>query len=164
MMNNFCLHLYAQKSLAHSLTLTLPNLSVFYSLIHSLLTFWTTFVLIIFIAIIVIIDVIVIIIIIVTITIVIVFIIIITVIIVVKLLLSTFARNYCQQLYLTTPPDPFLIRIPSQDLKYSLVLQVLRRSASLDQRFTRKLHIKFWKRSFFWFTLYWVKSVTACLV
>ena len=59
--------------------------------------------------IIVIIDVIVIIIIIVTIIIVIVFVIIITVIIVVKLLLSTFAQNYCQQLFLTTPPDPYSI-------------------------------------------------------
>ena len=103
-------------SLSHSL-----NLSVFHSLIHSLSTIWTIFVLIIFIAIIVIIDVIVIIIIIVTIIIVIVFVIIITVIIVVKLLLTTFAQNYFQQLSFATflrnfslrgslPPPPSLMR------------------------------------------------------
>ena len=38
---------------------------------------------------------------------------------------------------------------PSQDLMYSLVHQVLRRTASWDQQFTSKLHIKFWKMRFF---------------
>ena len=38
---------------------------------------------------------------------------------------------------------------PSQDLESSLVIQVPRRTPSLDQRFRRKLHIKFWKWSFF---------------
>ena len=38
---------------------------------------------------------------------------------------------------------------PSQDLVYSWVDQVLRRTTPWDQRFKRKLHIKFWKRRFF---------------
>ena len=38
---------------------------------------------------------------------------------------------------------------PSQDLVYSWVDQVLRRTTPWDQWFTRKLHIKFWKRRFF---------------
>ena len=40
MLNNFCFHVYAQKSLSHSHTL---SLSLFHSLIH-LFTCWTTFV------------------------------------------------------------------------------------------------------------------------
>ena len=43
MLNNFCFHLYAQKSLSHSHTLTLSSHSLI-SLFHSLLTCWTTFV------------------------------------------------------------------------------------------------------------------------
>ena len=41
MLNNFCFHLYAQKTLSHSLTLSLSlflTLTLFQSLIHSLLT------------------------------------------------------------------------------------------------------------------------------
>ena len=41
MLNNFCFHVYAQKSLFHTHTL---SLSQFFTLIHSLLTCWTTFV------------------------------------------------------------------------------------------------------------------------
>ena len=40
-LNNFCFHVYAQKSLSHSLTLTLShslNVSLFHTLIHSLST------------------------------------------------------------------------------------------------------------------------------
>ena len=47
MLNNFCFHLYAQKSLSHSHTLTLSlshTLSLFQSLIQSLSTCWTSFV------------------------------------------------------------------------------------------------------------------------
>ena len=49
MLNNFCFHVYAQKSLSHSHTLSLSHyltltLSLFHSLIHSLSTCWTTFV------------------------------------------------------------------------------------------------------------------------
>ena len=47
MLNNFCFHVYAQKSLSHFHTLSLSHsctLSLFQSLIHSLSTYWTTFV------------------------------------------------------------------------------------------------------------------------
>ena len=48
-LNNFCFHVYAQKSLSHSHTISLSQcltltLSLFHSLIHSLSTCWTTFV------------------------------------------------------------------------------------------------------------------------
>ena len=49
MLNNFCFHLYAQKSLSHSDALPLTHslsltLTLFQSLIHSLSTCWTSFV------------------------------------------------------------------------------------------------------------------------
>ena len=47
MLNNFCFHLYAQKSLSHSHALTLTHsltLTLFQSLIQSLSTCWTSFV------------------------------------------------------------------------------------------------------------------------
>ena len=43
MLNNFCFHVHAQKSLSHSLSLFL-TLTLFQSLIQSLLTCWTSFV------------------------------------------------------------------------------------------------------------------------
>ena len=51
---------------------------------------------------------------------------------------------------------------PSQDLMYSLVHQVLRRTASWDQQFTSKLHIKFWKmRVFLDNPLYYIYIYTS---
>ena len=47
MLNNFCFHIYAQKSLFHFHTLSLSHsrtLTLSHSLIHSLSTCWTTFV------------------------------------------------------------------------------------------------------------------------
>jgi len=49
MLNNFCFHVYAEKSLSHYHTLSLSHshtltLSHSFSLIHSLSTCWTTFV------------------------------------------------------------------------------------------------------------------------